>query len=282
MLLFVHITKHFENFSLYPRWHSLKKSTYTNLNFQSTYKPNFPLSQFVETIWVAKKDELEVHRSHHAALFTELIFNYGDQFQVQGENTESFISKYNHHIISGLKTTPFQTTISGKYLNVGFMLKPHCYSLLIDRFASQDMRKLSDIIYEALVLPEIPQFKKLETVLIQFFKPLEVDSDLMQFENHISSESMRNGALRDFNNIASVTQKTFIQKFKQLYFLTPSEYIRLKQVNYATLLIQNHPKTSLTQIGLESGFYDQSHFIRVFKKHHGCTPKRFQKEQFPY
>lgn len=251
------------------------------MNFQSTYQPNFPLNQIVDTIWVAKADAFEFTSNHHAVLFTELIFNYGEQFQVQGENVESFVSKNAHHIISGLKTTPFQTTVSGKYLNIGLILKPHCYALLMDRFASKAMNMVSEIIYEELIIPETPRFKKVESALIQFFGRLEVDSDLIKFENYISSDLIRNGALRDFNNLLSTTQKSFIQKFKRQYLLTPSEYLRLKQINYATVLIQRYPRSSLTQIGLESGFYDQSHFIRVFKKHHGCTPKRFQNTQFP-
>lgn len=237
------------------------------------------MNQIIDTIWVAKADAFDISASHHAALFTELIFNYGEQFQVEGENTESFVSMSDHYIISGLKTTPFRTTISGKYLNVGFILKPHYYGMLLDRFASQSMQILSEILFTELIEPEKPRFKKVETTLTNFFGLIEMDSDLLKFENHISPELMRNGALRDFSNSTSITQKSFIEKFKKLYSITPSEYLRLKQVNYATQLIQRHPKASLTQVGLESGFYDQSHFIRVFKKHHGHTPKQFQKNQ---
>lgn len=248
------------------------------MNLPTTYQPGFPLNKVITAIWVAKEGSFEATTSHHAALFTELIFNYGGLFQVEGENTESFVSKYNHHIISGLKTSPFQTTISGRHRNVGFIMKPHCYGALLDQFASSDMQTLSEILFEELVEPEQPRFEKIETLLSKFFGLVDIDTDLVKFENYISPEIMRSGALREFSKTTAVSQRSFIEKFKKLYLLAPGEYIKLKQVNYAARLIQKYPKVSLTQIGLESGFYDQSHFIRVFKKHHGYTPKQFQKK----
>ncbi len=44
---------------------------------------------------------------------------------------------------------------------------------------------------------------------------------------------MRSGALREFSKTTAVSQRSFIEKFKKLYLLTPGEYIKLKQVNYA-------------------------------------------------
>ncbi|MNH99581.1 DNA-binding transcriptional activator FeaR [compost metagenome] len=83
--------------------------------------------------------------------------------------------------------------------------------------------------------------------------------------------------LRDFSKLLPISQKSFIQKFRKHYFLTPSEYLNLYKVNKAILLLQNNSPERLTDIGLNAGFYDQSHFIRVFKKFSGYTPKEFSK-----
>jgi AraC-like DNA-binding protein len=86
-------------------------------------------------------------------------------------------------------------------------------------------------------------------------------------------------SLQDFNMSISISQKSFIQKFKKHFQITPKEYLKLKQVNYAIQLLQNNNAEKLINVGLDSGFYDQSHFIRVFKKFCGVTPKQFVKEK---
>lgn len=240
--------------------------------------PSFPLKQFVDVIWVGKANELATTGTHHAALFTELIFNYGGDFEVNGQNIENAISKNDHHIISGLKTEPFQTKTSGIYGSVGLILKPFCYGMLIDKFGTHAMDSISEILYEHLFIPEKPDFDRVEQFLLKLFAQKYLDADLMKFENYISSELLQKGALKDFNLSLSISQKSFIQKFKKNYLLTPNEYVKLKQVNYAIQLLQNNNAEKLINIGLDAGFYDQSHFIRVFKKFCGVTPKEFGRQ----
>lgn len=240
-----------------------------------SYKPSTQLNQFVDLIWVGKASNLKSKSIHHAALFTELIFNYGDTFCVEGKNTENLFNRHDHQIISGLKTEPFKTSVSGVYGNVGLILKPFCYGMLIDQLGTNSMQHISEILYEYLFYPEEPQFELVEKYLYKLFSHQHIDLDLLKFEKYISSEMLQKGALKDFNLSLSISQKSFIQKFKKNYLLTPGEYVKLKQVNYAIQLLQNNKSEKLLTVGFDSGFYDQSHFIRVFKKFCGVTPKQF-------
>ncbi len=241
-----------------------------------TYTPHFPLNQFVDIIWMAKSNHLKLQSSHHAALFTELIFNYKDTFQVKGQNTAHLSAKHGQRLLSGLKTEPFQTTVAGEYGTIGLILKPFCYSLLLKTFDTEVMDKLSDVLYETVFLPEKPDFTMASSQLLRLFKNVTIDPDLLKFENHISSATLQNGSMRAFIASLPITQKSFIQKFKKQYCLTPSQYVKLKQVNYALQLMKQATPPKLTHIGLTAGFYDQSHFIRIFKKFCGKTPKAFQ------
>ncbi|MDE5423859.1 helix-turn-helix domain-containing protein [Ancylomarina sp. DW003] len=240
-----------------------------------TYQPNYALSQYVDFIWMGKASDLDIQSGHHAALFTELIFNYGDNFQIDGQNIEQIVNKNDHHIISGLKTAPFQTHASGRYGSVGLILKPFCYGILINKFGTHAMDQISEILHEHLFISEQPQFNLVEKHLLQLFDNKHIDKDLLKFESYISSEILSKGTLKNFNLSLSISQKSFIQKFKKHYLLTPGEYAKLKQVNYAIQLLQNKTCDKLIHAGLDSGFYDQSHFTRIFKKFCGLTPKQF-------
>lgn len=67
----------------------------------------------------------------------------------------------------------------------------------------------------------------------------------------------------------------FIRNFKKQTGLTPISYQLLHRISKAkTLLAGDMP---ITDIALETGFYDQSHFIHYFKKYIGVAPLAYKK-----
>ena len=55
------------------------------------------------------------------------------------------------------------------------------------------------------------------------------------------------------------------------------EYIRKQRIERAIELMQQ-PAYSLTEIAYLTGFSDQSHFTRIFKKHTGQNPSVYRKK----
>ena len=66
----------------------------------------------------------------------------------------------------------------------------------------------------------------------------------------------------------------FAGKFKKLTGCTFGEFLNRQRLSKAIDLI-NHSSKKLTCIALESGFYDQSHFIRRFKETFNITPSNY-------
>jgi AraC-like DNA-binding protein len=65
--------------------------------------------------------------------------------------------------------------------------------------------------------------------------------------------------------------------FKRLTGFTFSEYIILQRINHAKeLLIFSSQDT--TQVGINSGYNNVNHFIRIFKKYEGITPYQYRSQ----
>lgn len=82
--------------------------------------------------------------------------------------------------------------------------------------------------------------------------------------------------LVDFN----VTYKTLELRFELVLGVTPSEMLKIKRFNAVVHMMYACRHDSLTRIGQDCGYYDQSHFIREFKQLTGYTPRLFLREQF--
>jgi AraC-like DNA-binding protein len=69
----------------------------------------------------------------------------------------------------------------------------------------------------------------------------------------------------------------FVRAFRRRHGLTPSAYQLVQRLNLARRLLA--AGTPIAQAALDSGFYDQSHFVRYFKKYTGTTPSEYRRAQ---
>jgi len=82
-------------------------------------------------------------------------------------------------------------------------------------------------------------------------------------------------------NYDDLGQRRIEQRFKKEVGISPKLFHRTLRVNVAIQKMISNPHHSLTDICYRSGFYDQSHFIRDFKKFTGGTPSEFMKNSRP-
>lgn len=84
-----------------------------------------------------------------------------------------------------------------------------------------------------------------------------------------------NPNLKDLAQVLNLNPITISKNFPRYFGCTLGEYMRRIKINRSLSLIQTS-KINLTEIALECGFADQSHFIRTFKSQTGFLPKKFQ------
>jgi len=84
--------------------------------------------------------------------------------------------------------------------------------------------------------------------------------------------------LQDLEDIAGISKYHIIRIFKQKFLLTPYQFILKLRIEHALGLIKKDYPLSI--VAMESGFFDQSHFIKEFKKVYGISPLEFIKNSF--
>jgi AraC-like DNA-binding protein len=93
-------------------------------------------------------------------------------------------------------------------------------------------------------------------------------------QDHIDT----NLSLKEISKGLDVTPSHLSREFSK-YFENMSfgEYIQKQRMDKAIELMAN-PSYSLTEIAYLTGFSDQSHFNRIFKKHNGENPSEYRKK----
>ncbi|MBO6517297.1 MAG: AraC family transcriptional regulator [Bacteroidia bacterium] len=76
------------------------------------------------------------------------------------------------------------------------------------------------------------------------------------------------------------TQKHLIDQFKSRVGLTPKYFQRILRFNDILARLKNKEKVQWADIAYQSGFSDQSHFIKEFKHFSGFNPQEYIKSDF--
>jgi AraC-like DNA-binding protein len=93
-------------------------------------------------------------------------------------------------------------------------------------------------------------------------------------QDHIDSAITLKELSKDLDVNPTYLSREFSRHFNNLSF---GEYIRQQRIEKAIEYL-NTSSYSLTQIAYLTGFSDQSHFTRIFKKHTGKNPSEYKKE----
>jgi len=160
---------------------------------------------------------------------------------------------------------------------------PHmCYvqkggSVSYTILSTDDIKKISK---EMLEGDEINSFIDIKNISLIYEYGLRMannyscDESLMdKVIDYIDEYSADQLSLKRLADIANLNPYYLVHKFKENTGLTPHQYII--QARIRNLKKQFVSDKKILDTALDCGFYDQSHFIRHFKKHVGITPKNY-------
>lgn len=96
---------------------------------------------------------------------------------------------------------------------------------------------------------------------------------------HIDAHYAEKLSIADLAKLAGMSVTHFRRIFLQVMQISPLKYVTTIRINAARKLLISTDKL-LTEIAVETGFWDQSHFVKAFKAERGITPNRYRREHW--
>lgn len=75
----------------------------------------------------------------------------------------------------------------------------------------------------------------------------------------------------------NISQSQFEKRFRKMVGASPKKFASIVRLRH--ILTASSPGNSLTELGLDAGYFDQAHFIKDFKSFTGETPEQFLKKK---
>jgi AraC-like DNA-binding protein len=89
---------------------------------------------------------------------------------------------------------------------------------------------------------------------------------------YLQSNFLEKTSLEDLASVSGLNKYHLLRCFKTAYKTSPHAYQTMLRVNYARNELQKRKDEPIMTIAQDAGFYDQSHFDKVFKQYLGTTP----------
>ena len=129
--------------------------------------------------------------------------------------------------------------------------------------------KLKELIVSILLGRNNPE-------LAAYFQSL-LKSDAPPLSQIMEANFYYNLALDEFARLSHRSLSTFKRDFRKYYNQPPGKWLLQKRLEYSAVLLKN-PALNVSEVAMDCGFEDLSHFSRAFKEKFGVSPATYRKE----
>ncbi len=131
------------------------------------------------------------------------------------------------------------------------------------------------LVFEERLSEAVTNLQKIEIVekfLLLRMRPFTPDPIVMQALDLILK---RKGDIRisELLTQLNISQSPLEKRFRRIVGASPKKFASI--VRFRNIIANAAPSGSLTAVGYDAGFYDQSHFIKEFRKFSGNTPEEY-------
>jgi len=260
------------------------------LNYQE-YIPSEALRNYVKCYYVYESDALQlVDDKAFATGCVEIMFNLdGAQWQTQSNGKFIQTSKAE---LWGQILKPLPLKLTGRSSMLGIRFHPFGAALFFNEEVSLfndqviDLRTLMgkaiddlfQMLQDSTDLPK--RLEHIEQFLLNRLTQSARKQEKTKMVKFVMNELTRDDFFDNIENVAArygITSRYLQKIFLQYTGLTPKLYAKINRFQKSLVLV-GRGELSLTSIAYQSGYFDQSHFIREFRSFTGMTPSGFDGE----
>lgn len=242
----------------------------------TAYAPHLSLSRWVQCYWQVKTDNLP-----RSGVLEKLYPDGGSSLTFHFNCASTCVfdgrSELTEQLFKGkVDTLGIRFHPGGAYQLLGQQISDcHGFHLSVEALGLVNFSQLQQQLSEASTTSQ--RIKHLNNWLLYYAKRSAGGGSIVQYLWPKLSQNML-GIEALFQSIG-LSRRQIERKFQHEIGLSPANLKLLHQVKCARQLIAANPTTQLTEVALASGFYDQAHFIRQFRKVTQQTPGQYRSKK---
>lgn len=253
-----------------------------------TYRPHLGLAKFIKCYWSLESIDTALPASKERIFpdgCLELVFHFGDRFkkvkpdQTSGLQPRSFVHGQIKEFIE-LEATGKTGIFSVRFQPDG--LRPFTRNSLQEitgeNISLHDFWGKEGEILEDKILNASTHKQRILFLEHFLFQKLVRTTDNFSAINHCVHSIMRTNGSIGIDQLSvdlNLSRRHLERHFISCIGLTPKFLSRITRFQNTLRQLEQKQFNSLTAVAYESGFYDQAHFIRDFKKFTGLNPKQY-------
>lgn len=256
-----------------------------NVNYAYLYSPiSSPLHRhedFYEFSLITHGSFINEYNGRKQTLHknTLIYFRCGEAHSIFAEREDSL------HFTVIIKKELFEELCEHFFLNSTFFFTNPYASTALTNLQGEFLYETFKSVYMHSPSPDLPNSTRFFLYnLMALIQPLAltmpvertIDRYVDKLLNELNHYAYQDIKISRIYQEFPIAHSTLISGFRKRTGYTIEQYLGIKKMEHAATLLRETDKT-LSEVCAIVGFSALSHFIQKFKKHHGVTPKEYQR-----